>query len=121
MEYRAVQDNVFLRFRPRPKTTQTGLLHIPETVQESRVGVREAEVLMVGPGHWTPQGKFIPTSVKVGEIVLVDALAGQHYDLDLSVPRHNKPTEWADDKGQFRVVREDEILGVIERDAEAAE
>ncbi len=120
MNYRAIQDNVFLRFKARPKVTQTGLLHIPETVQESRIGTREAEVLMVGPGHWTQQGKFVPTTVKVGETVLVDALAGQHYDLDLSVPRHNKPTEWADDKGQFRVVRESEILCVVERDAEAA-
>lgn len=116
---RPVADNVILRFKPRPAQTQSGLIHIPQTVTESRVGTREAEVLAVGPGHWTPQGKFIPTSVAAGETVLVDALAGQNYDMDLSVPRHNKPTEWGDEHGAFRIVREAEILCVLERDQAA--
>lgn len=116
---RPIQDNVVIRFSPRPAVTASGLLHIPQTVTESRVGTREATVLAVGPGHTNRRGLFIPTAVKVGENVLVDALAGQNYDLDLTVPRHNKPTEWADDRGEFRIVREDEILGVIERDEAA--
>jgi chaperonin GroES len=112
---RAYADNVVLKFLPRPKKTAGGLIHIPDTVAESRVGTREAEVMAVGPGHTTRQGKFIPTCVQVGELVLVDALAGQNYDLDLTAPRHNKPTEWADERGEMRIVREDEILCVIER------
>lgn len=120
MTFRATQDNILIKFQPRPPVTASGLIHIPQTVTESRVGTREAVVLAAGPGHTSRQGKFIPTAVKVGETVLVDALAGQNYDMDLSVPRHNKPTEWADDRGEFRIVREDEILCVVERD-EAAE
>lgn len=116
---RPTQDNVILKFVPRPTQTASGLL-IPQTVRESRVGTREAEVMAVGPGHTNRRGLFVPTQVKAGETVLVDALAGQNYDMDLTVPRHNKPTEWADDRGEFRIVREDEILCVVERD-EAAE
>lgn len=116
---RPTQDNVILKFLPRPTQTAGGLV-IPQTVRESRVGTREAEVLAVGPGHHKPSGLFVPTQVQVGETVLVDTLAGQNYDMDLNVPRHNKPTEWADDRGEFRIVREDEILCVVERD-EAAE
>jgi hypothetical protein len=41
--------------------------------------------------------------------------------MDLTVPRHNKPTEWSDDRGEFRIVRADEVLGVVERDSQAAE
>lgn len=120
-QIRPTQDNVVLRFKPRPPVTASGLIHIPQTVTESRVGTREAEVMAVGPGHTTRQGKFIPTQVKPGEVVLVDALAGQNYDMDLNVPRHNKPTEWGDERGEFRIVREDEILCVVERDEEAEE
>lgn len=113
---RAYADNVIIRLVPRPKKAVGGLIHIPDTVTESRVGTREAEVLTVGPGHTTRQGKFIPTEVKVGEFVLVDALCGQNYDLDLNAPRHNKPTEWVDGDGEIRVIREDEILCVVARD-----
>jgi len=115
---RAYADNVVLRFVPRPTTALGGLIHLPQQVTESRVGTREAEVLAVGPGHWMRSGQFRQNVVQVGQRVLVDALAGQNYDLDLSVPRHNKPAEWGDERGEFRVVREDEILAVIERDAE---
>lgn len=123
MNYRAYADNVILRFVPRETMALGGLIHLPQQVTESRTGTREAEVLAVGPGHWTRAGKWCPTEVAVGQRVLVDALAGQNYDLDLTVPRHNKPAEWGDERGEFRVVREDEILGVVERDepAEAAE
>jgi co-chaperonin GroES (HSP10) len=120
MNYRAYADNVILRFVPRPTTALGGLIHLPQQVTESRVGTREAEVVGVGPGHWTRAGKWVPTEVQVGQLVLVDALAGQNYDLDLTVPRHNKPAEWGDERGEFRVVREDEILGVVERGAAAA-
>lgn len=118
---RPLQDNVLLQFLPRPTETASGLIHIPATVSESRVGTREARVIAVGPGHTTRAGKFIPTAVKVGESVLVDSLAGQDYSMDLNAPRHNKATEWDAEGGALRMVREDEILCVVERDAEAAE
>ncbi len=121
MNYRAYADNVILRFLPRPTTALGGLIHLPQQVTESRVGTREAEVMAVGPGYWMKSGLFCRNEVQVGQRVLVDALAGQNYDMDLSVPRHNKPAEWGDERGEFRVVREQEILGVIERDEEAAE
>jgi hypothetical protein len=58
----------------------------------------------------------VPNTVKVGDRVIVDALAGQNYALDLSVPRHNKTQEFQElfgDRGEFRIVREEEILGVL--------
>ena len=119
MNVQPYQDNVLIQFQPRPTLTASGL-HIPQTVTESRVGTREAKVLAVGPGHTTCQGKFVPTEVKAGETVLVDALAGQDYSMDLNAPRHNKATEWDAEGGPLRMVREDEILCVVERD-EAAE
>lgn len=117
MTFRAYQDNVVLRFEERAKVTASGL-HLPDTRQGDKT--REAVVMAVGPGHTNRGGHLVPTSVQVGDRVVVDARAGQNYDLDLSVPRHNKPTEWADERGEFRIVREEEILAVLES-AEAAE
>jgi co-chaperonin GroES (HSP10) len=111
-------DNVVIRLEPLPEMSQSGRLHLPQNREERRVGSRRARVVAVGPGHTSPKGLFIPTQVRQGELVLVDVLAGQDYSLDLNVPRHNKATEWGDERGQFRIVREDEILCVI--DAEEA-
>jgi co-chaperonin GroES (HSP10) len=113
---RAYADNVVVVLEPLPDQTASGL-HLPQNRQERRTGARRARVVAAGPGHTKPSGVFIPTQVKEGEIVLVDALAGQDYTMDLTVPRHNKAVEWGDARGQFRIVREDEILGVVEQEA----
>ncbi len=116
--FRCYQDNVLLRFEAAAKMSAGGL-HLPDTRRGEKT--REATVVAVGPGHVNRAGRFVETSVKPGERVLVDAQAGQNYELDLSVPRHNKPTEWAGDDGDFRIVREEEILAVLEQSTEAAE
>lgn len=117
MTFRAYQDNVLIRFERQPEMSSSGLLHLPQTREEK---TRTAEVMAVGPGYTNRGGHFVPTQTKVGDRVVVDARAGQNYDLDLSVPRHNKPAEWADERGEFRIIREDEILAVLDA-AEAAE
>jgi len=118
MTLRAYADNVVIRLEPLATMTASGL-HLPGTQKTKQTGSREATVMAVGPGHVRPNGVLVPTQVQVGERVIVDALAGQNYDMDLSVPRHNKPVEWADSQGEFRIVREDEILCVVEREAAA--
>jgi co-chaperonin GroES (HSP10) len=130
-------DNVLIRFLPDPSTTAGGLV-IPQQAHGRRaVDTRKAEVMLVGPGHYR-NGKrrladtehtvatstFVPTEVKVGDVVLVHARAGQNYELDINVPRHNKPTDFqelGDERGEFRIIREDEVLGVVEQETEAAE
>lgn len=116
---RAYADNVIIRLEPLAKMSAGGL-HLPDTQKTRNTGTREATVLAVGPGHYEGS-RFIPTQVKAEQRVLVDALAGQNYDFDLTVPRHNKPAGWADEHGEFRIVREQEILAVIEREEAAAE
>jgi len=118
MAIRAVKDNVVVRLLPPPAVTRGGI-HIPQTAGRRKTGTREAEVLAVGPGHHRDSGfgGLVPTTVRVGEVVLVDELAGQDYSLDVYRPRQNKGAELS---GEIRIVREDEIHAVIERD-EAAE
>jgi co-chaperonin GroES (HSP10) len=111
---RATQDNVVVRLLPLPRLSAGGI-HIPQTAGRRRTGVREAEVLAVGPGHHRDSGfgGLVPTTVMVGEVVLVDEFAGQDYSFDNYRPRQNKG---ADLGGELRIVREDEIHAVLERD-----
>jgi len=115
VKIRATQDNVIIRFIPEASETKGGLF-LPQNRKRDKRGVRQAEVIAVGPGYYrdSGHGRFIPTTVKVGEIVLVDELAGQDYSLDINVPRQNKHADWADASGDFRIVREEEIHAVIE-------
>jgi co-chaperonin GroES (HSP10) len=113
---RAYMDNVIVRLLPRETMTPGGL-HIPETTRgpNAKQTVR-AEVIASGPG-WrmrNGRGPLVPNETKPGDVVLIDALAGQDYSMDLNVPRQNKASDWADERGQFRIVREDEIHGVVE-------
>jgi len=113
---RAVQDNVILRFLPPPTKAAGGLLFIPDTAKPEPTTL--AEVVAVGPGYYrdSGHGRFIPNTLRPGEVVIVERRAGQDYALDLNVPRTNKETTWADERGDFRIVREDEILAVVEGD-----
>jgi len=123
--FRAYADNVVIQIEPRETQTESGLT----LVHGGKNGAREhrtARVVASGPGYYrskpggangTERGVFVPNEVKPGMRVIVDALAGQDYALDLSVPRHNKSAEFQElfgDKGEFRIVREEEILGVLE-------
>lgn len=122
---RPFADNVLIVLEPLP-TMSDGGLHLPQQQQRRARDSRTAQVLAVGPGHYrqrkigangTTDGVFVPTSVKPKERVLVDAQAGQDYTLDISVPRHNKSSEFQELlgwRGEFRIIREDEILGVLE-------
>ncbi len=133
---RPTADNVVLRLLPGDAVSKGGI-HIPQQAQKGRrLELVKAEVMAVGPGHYrqvkrklgdrtyTVDGPFVPTELKVGDVVLIDPLAGHDYQLDVSIPRHNKPEKFdqlGDERGEFRIVREEECQGVVESAPEAAE
>lgn len=119
---RAYADNVIVRLEPRPTHSASGLALPPSSKANQGKGTREATVLSSGPGYRTRQGKFVVNETKAGDRVLVDALAGQDYGLDLEAPRANSDAKHPDassfdsllgQKGEYRIVREDEILAVL--------
>lgn len=115
MSIRAYADNVIIKMHEIPQQTESGLAVVQHNAD--RKGHRKATVLASGPGFVSRLGALIVNETKPGDVVLVDALAGQNYDLDLTVPRHNKSSEFQElfgVRGEFRIVREQEILGVIE-------
>jgi chaperonin GroES len=74
-----------------------GGIIIPDTAKEKP---QEAEVIAVGPGKLDDNGKRMPIDVKKGDRVLIGKYSGNDIKMD---------------DEEFLIVREDEILCVIEK------
>lgn len=96
MTIRPLNDRVLLR-RIEPEEVVKGGIIIPDTAKEKP---QEAEVMAVGPGRLDDSGKRVPIEVKKGDRVLI----GKYSGTDIKI---------GDD--EYVIVREDEILGVIEK------
>jgi len=96
MNVRPLNDRVLLRRLEEQEVIKGGII-IPDTAKEKP---QEAEVVAVGPGKLDDNGKRVPTEVKKGQRVLI----GKYSGTDIKM---------GDD--EFLIVREDEILGVIEK------
>ena len=118
-------DNVLVRLEPLPTVSESGLALVHTRAPGAREH-RTAVVLASGPGYFTRLGALVPNTVKPGDRVVVDAMAGDRvkWDMDLSAPRQNAIPEMdhlLGERGAFRVVRESEILAVVQEEAVAAE
>jgi chaperonin GroES len=96
MHVRPLHDRVLLKRLEEKEVVKGGII-IPDTAKEKP---QEAEVLAVGPGKLDENGKRMPIDVKKGDRVLI----GKYSGTDLKI---------GDD--EVLIVREDEILGVIEK------
>ncbi|MCL6543886.1 MAG: co-chaperone GroES [Bryobacteraceae bacterium] len=95
MKIRPLHDRVVVKRIEEQETVQGGII-IPDTAKEKP---QEGEVLAVGQGKRTEDGKLIPLDVKVGDRVLFGKYAGSEIKLEGE---------------EVLIMREDEILGVIE-------
>ena len=125
---RPLQDNVVIKLLPLESQTASGIamVHMSKGARDHR----RALVIASGPGYHGPpnylhpEGLFHPNELRPGDTILVDAHAGQDYSLDINAPRHNKSIEFLDlvgERGEFRIIREQEALCIVEPVAEAAE
>jgi len=96
MHVRPLHDRVLLRRLEEKEVVKGGII-IPDTAKEKP---QEAEVVAVGPGKLDEAGKRMPIDVKKGDRILI----GKYSGTDIKI---------GDD--EFLIVREDEILGVIEK------
>jgi len=95
MNLRPLQDRIIVK-RLEEESMTAGGLYIPDTAKEKP---QKGEIVAVGKGKVTEDGKVIPVDVKVGEKVLFGKYAG---------------TEIKIDGVDYLIMREDDILGVIE-------
>ncbi len=95
MKVRPLHDRLLVR-RLEEKETARGGIIIPDTAKEKPM---EGKVLAVGNGRVLDSGKRLPVEVKVGDTILFGKYSG---------------TEIKIDGEEVLVVREDEILAIVE-------
>lgn len=101
MKVRPLHDRILIK-RIEEKETVKGGIIIPDTAKEKP---QEAEVIAVGNGKKTEEGKVVPLDVKAGDRILFGKYSGTEIKLDGE---------------EFLIIREDEVLGVLEGASKAA-
>jgi chaperonin GroES len=91
-----MQDRIIVK-RVEEETKTAGGIFIPETAKEKP---QQGEVIAVGKGKVTEDGKVLPLDVKAGDKVLFGKYAGTEVKLDGI---------------DYLIMREDDILGVLEK------
>lgn len=92
---RPLDDRVLVRPEEAEDRTATGI-YLPEAAKEKPM---KGKVIAVGPGKLGDDGKRSPTSVKKGDTVVFSKYGGTEVDIDGE---------------QHMIMRESELLGVIE-------
>ncbi len=101
MKVRPLHDRILIK-RIEEKESIKGGIIIPDSAKEKP---QEGEVIAVGNGKKTEDGKVIPLDVKAGDRILFGKYSG---------------TEIKIDEQEYLIVREEEVLGVLEGAARAA-
>ncbi|HHE41108.1 co-chaperone GroES [candidate division WOR-3 bacterium] len=84
-------DRVVIRPTPKEEVSKGGIV-LPDTAKEKP---QEGEIVAVGPGKLTDDGKRLPMDVSVGDIVIYSKYAG---------------TEFKEDGDELVIMRESDIL-----------
>ena len=100
MKFRPLHDRVLVRRLEDEETTSGGII-IPDTAKEKPM---EGEILAVGPGGRDETGKLVELDVKPGDRILFGKWSG---------------TEVKIDGEELVIMKESDVLGVIESTAKA--
>ena len=95
MNVRPLADRILVR-RIEEKETIKGGIIIPDTAKEKP---QEGEVVAVGPGRKTEEGKLIPLDVKKGDRVLFSKYSGNEVTVD---------------GDELLIIREEDVLAICE-------
>ena len=96
MKFRPLHDRIVVK-RIDAEAKSAGGIIIPDTAQEKP---SQGEVIAVGPGGRDEAGKLIPIDIKVGDRVLFGKWSG---------------TEVKIDEVEYLIMKESDIMGVIEQ------
>jgi len=96
MKIKPLQDRVIVKRVEEEEITKGGII-IPDSAKEKP---QEGEIVAVGPGKVTDDGKKIPLEVKAGDRVLFGKYSGTEIKLE---------------DAEHLIMREDDILGIIQK------
>ena len=95
MKIRPLQDRIIVKRVDEEETTKGGII-IPDTAKEKP---QEGKVIAVGKGKANEEGKLQPLDVKKGDKVLFSKYAGTEINIEGT---------------EHLIIREDDVLGVVE-------
>ena len=101
MNFRPLHDRILIK-RIEEKETVKGGIIIPDSAKEKP---QEGEVIAVGNGKKTEDGKIIPLDVKAGDRILFGKYSGSEIKMD---------------DEEYLILNEEEVLGVVEGKAATA-
>lgn len=96
MKIKPLADRVVVKLVSAEQTLKSGII-IPDTAKEKP---QEGEVVAVGPGRLDKDGVRVAIELKKGDHVLFENWGGKDYKSD---------------GVDYKILREDEILGTIEK------
>ena len=96
MSVRPLRDRVLLERVVEESEQKVGGIIIPDTAKEKP---QQGKVIAVGSGRVNDKGDVLPLDVKAGDTVLFGKYSGSEIKIDGK---------------EYLIVREDEILGVVE-------
>lgn len=91
--FRPLGDRVLIKRLEGDQKTAGGI-YIPDAAKEK---AQTGAVIAVGPGRLDREGNMVPTHVKIGDLIYFGKYTGTEVD------------------DNYLIVREDEILGVVEK------
>ena len=95
MKFHPLHDRILIK-RIEEKETARGGIIIPDSAKEKQ---QEGEVIAVGNGRKTEEGKILPLDVKAGDRILFGKYSG---------------TEIKVDDEDFLILKEEDVLAVVE-------
>jgi len=101
MNFRPLHDRILIK-RIEEKETAKGGIIIPDTAKEKP---QEGEVIAVGNGKMSEDGKVVPLDVKAGDRILFGKYSGSEIKMD---------------DEEYLILKEEEVLGVLEGKAATA-
>lgn len=94
MNFKPMKDRVLVKYSDEPQKSSGGIF-IPDTAKEKP---QKGDVVAVGPGRITEDGKLQKMGIKVGDVVLFEKYSGSKINIDDT---------------EYLIIREDDILGTI--------
>jgi chaperonin GroES len=101
MKIRPLYDRIVVKRIEEQETVRGGII-IPDSAKEKP---QEGEVVAVGNGKRLENGTLVPLDVKVGDRILFGKYSGSDIKLD---------------GDEYMIMREDEVLGVLDAAPKAA-
>jgi len=95
MKIRPLQDRILVKRIDEEETTKGGII-IPDTAKEKP---QEGKIVAVGKGKLSDDGKVTPLDVKKGDKILFSKYSGTEVNIEGE---------------EHLIIREDDVLGVIE-------